>query len=51
MLTHCPCIHEQKLLKLRGMMKTEAGRRLAAERHAFMETFLDQFHKEINGDA
>ncbi|RLN50793.1 hypothetical protein BBJ28_00013870 [Nothophytophthora sp. Chile5] len=39
----------QKLLKLRGMMKTNAGRRMAEERHAFMETFLDQFHKEISG--
>ncbi|KAF1791690.1 HD domain [Phytophthora cactorum] len=32
-----------------GMMKTNAGKRLAEERHAFMETFLDQFHKEISG--
>ncbi|KAF4030807.1 HD domain-containing protein [Phytophthora infestans] len=39
----------EKLLKLRGMMKTNAGKRLAEERHAFMETFLDQFHKEICG--
>ncbi|KUF92297.1 Cyclin-L1-1 [Phytophthora nicotianae] len=35
--------------ELRGMMKTNAGKRLAEERHAFMETFLDQFHKEISG--
>ncbi|KAL4175309.1 hypothetical protein KRP22_000277 [Phytophthora ramorum] len=39
----------EKLLKLRGMMKTNAGKRLAEERHAFMETFLDQFLKEISG--
>ncbi|KAG2822368.1 hypothetical protein PC116_g13011 [Phytophthora cactorum] len=39
----------EKLLKLHGMMKTNAGKRLAEERHAFMETFLDQFHKEISG--
>ncbi|CAI5700880.1 hypothetical protein KXD40_005796 [Peronospora effusa] len=39
----------EKLLKLRGMMKTKAGKRLAKERHTFMETFLDQFHKEISG--
>ncbi|KAG6611460.1 hd repeat domain-containing protein [Phytophthora cinnamomi] len=35
--------------ELRGMMKTNAGKRLAEERHAFMETFLEQFHKEISG--
>ncbi|POM62496.1 HD domain containing hypothetical protein [Phytophthora palmivora] len=39
----------EKLLKLRGMMKTNAGTRIAEERHAFMERFLDQFHKEIGG--
>ncbi|KAG7401245.1 hypothetical protein PHYBOEH_002429 [Phytophthora boehmeriae] len=39
----------EKLLRLRGMMKTDAGKRLAEERHAFMETFLDQFHMEISG--
>ncbi|CEG40928.1 hd repeat domain-containing protein [Plasmopara halstedii] len=39
----------EKLLKLRSMMKTNAGKRLAEERHAFMETYLDQFHKEISG--
>lgn len=39
----------EKLLKLRDMMKTKAGMRLAEERHAFMETFLTQFHEEISG--
>ncbi|CAI5732812.1 unnamed protein product [Hyaloperonospora brassicae] len=39
----------EKLLKLRSLMKTDAGRRLAAERHAFMETFLAQFHNECSG--
>uniref|UniRef100_A0AAV1TA72 HD/PDEase domain-containing protein n=1 Tax=Peronospora matthiolae TaxID=2874970 RepID=A0AAV1TA72_9STRA len=39
----------EKLLKLRGMMKTDAGKRLADERHAFMETFLTQFHNECSG--
>ncbi|TMW57388.1 hypothetical protein Poli38472_003313 [Pythium oligandrum] len=39
----------EKLLKLREMMKTTAGRRIAEERHAFMDTFLAQFFKEIAG--
>ncbi|RLN64168.1 hypothetical protein BBJ29_000316 [Phytophthora kernoviae] len=39
----------EKLLKLRGMMKTDAGKRLAEERHTFMESFLDQFYMEISG--
>lgn len=39
----------EKLFKLRGMMKTAAGRRIAEERHAFMEQFVAQFYKEISG--
>ncbi|GLE10639.1 hypothetical protein PINS_up022856 [Pythium insidiosum] len=39
----------EKLLKLKGMMKTNAGRRIAEERHVFMEQFLAQFFKEIAG--
>lgn len=35
-----------KLLKLKGMMNTEVGSRLAEERHQFMETYLAQFFKE-----
>ncbi|GAB9471383.1 Hd repeat domain-containing protein [Globisporangium polare] len=42
-------IFYQKLFKLRERMKTDAGRRIAEERHAFMETFVAQFYKEING--
>lgn len=41
----------EKLLKLRGLMKTTAGRRIAEERHAFMEQFMAQFHSEISGQA
>ncbi|DAZ95180.1 TPA: hypothetical protein N0F65_012434 [Lagenidium giganteum] len=41
----------EKLLKLCGMMKTDAGRRLADERHKFMEQFLEQFHNEVEGRA
>lgn len=38
-----------KLLLLRDRMTTETGRKLAAERDAFMRTFLDQFHAEWDG--
>jgi uncharacterized protein len=37
-----------KLFKLRDLMNTDAGRRLAAEREQFMRTFLDQFQRETN---
>ena len=36
----------EKLLKLKGLMNTEAGRALAEERHQFMELYLRQFDKE-----
>jgi HD superfamily phosphodiesterase len=32
-------------------MKTQEGARLAAQRHAFMEQFLDQFKAEWEGKA
>ena len=40
----------EKLLKLKGKMNTEAGRRLAEHRHRFMEEFLDEFH-QVRGAA
>lgn len=40
-----------KLLRLRDLMKTGAGRRLAEERHAFMLAFLARFEREWEGDA
>lgn len=41
----------EKLLKLKDMMQTPTGKRLAAERHQFMEVFLGQFYKEWEGKA
>ena len=35
-----------KLLRLRDLMNTPAAAALAEERHAFLETFLAQYHKE-----
>jgi len=37
-----------KLLLLRDLMNTETGRRLAEERHTFLEVFLKQFYNEWN---
>lgn len=39
----------EKLLLLRDRMQTETGKRMAKERHAFMETFLIQFMGEWEG--
>jgi uncharacterized protein len=39
----------EKLLKLKDLMKTDAGKRRAAARHAFLELYLDQFHAEWDG--
>jgi len=41
----------EKLLKLQGMMKTDAGRRYAIGRHKVMEAFLTQFYNEWDGTA
>lgn len=38
-----------KLFTLRDRMNTAEGRRLAAERHAFMETFVARFFQEWEG--
>ncbi|GLC65742.1 hypothetical protein PLESTF_000335100 [Pleodorina starrii] len=41
----------EKLLKLKGLMKTAAGARIAEGRHVFMEQYLQQFHEEWAGRA
>jgi uncharacterized protein len=35
-----------KLLKLKDLMNTETGRKLAEERHRFLELYLEQFYHE-----
>ncbi|WVZ59377.1 hypothetical protein U9M48_009526 [Paspalum notatum var. saurae] len=41
----------EKLFKLKGMMKTEAGKRRAEKRHKFMENFVAEFYEEWSGRA
>lgn len=49
--TTAPTINHfyEKLLLLKDRMHTETGRRIAEERHRFMETYLEQFFKEWEG--
>ena len=39
----------EKLLLLKDKMNTESGKKIAEERHIFMETYLKQFYDEWNG--
>jgi uncharacterized protein len=39
----------EKLILLKDLMNTAAGRQMAQERHQFMETYLQQFYAEWEG--
>lgn len=41
----------EKLLLLKERMNTETGRKLAAQRHQFMEQYLTQFYNEWEGNV
>jgi uncharacterized protein len=40
----------EKLLLLKNKMNTPSGKKIAQERHEFMEKFLEQFYQEWSGE-
>jgi len=40
----------EKLLLLKDRMNTVTGQKMAEQRHRFMESYLDEFYKEWNGE-
>lgn len=48
-LTQYNHLHK-KILRLPDRMYTDAGRRLAEDRRAFVEAFLDRFDRELTGE-
>ena len=38
----------EKLFHLKDLMRTKTGKKMAENRHKYMEDFLVQFHKEWN---
>lgn len=41
----------EKLLLLKDLMQTETGKKIAEQRHSFMELYLNQFYQEWNRDS
>ncbi|HRB71954.1 MAG TPA: HD domain-containing protein [Flavobacterium sp.] len=50
--TEAPTINHfyEKLLLLKDRMNTETGKKIALERHHYMESFLSQFYAEWDGE-